>query len=113
MRSKSALAVVAIFAITAAVFFVKPNRLRSQEQPAPQAASSSLALGAAFDRDAQVAFQKGLQPDELSRLIYLDARLALADPARPLPAGARSHSWSQLSCYFVSQAAQSVAVQRS
>ncbi len=60
-----------------------PRDIRASEQAlAPQ---SSLELGPAFDVAAQRAFERGLDPVDLPRLVRLRSRYALADAACPLP----------------------------
>jgi subtilisin-like proprotein convertase family protein len=51
-------------------------------------ADGSLAVAAAFDRDAAEAWASELPADARGRLIYLNSRYALADPALPLPENA-------------------------
>ncbi|CAG0997957.1 Minor extracellular protease Epr [Planctomycetaceae bacterium] len=80
-------AMLALAALSPALWLVQPSAQDAASSPARKA-QSSLDLGPAYDYAAQLAFERSLSESDAQRLIRLRSRFALAETSCPLPQGA-------------------------
>lgn len=97
MRKTSACAVLSLALLASAYAGHGISGQDSPDQTSNPDAQSSLEIGAAFDGRSQWAFEQGLAPGDLIRLVRLKSRLALADADYPLPVSPRQPFYVRLS----------------